>query len=489
MRCFRLASFFFIAISVVSLPVISDLSSSKSLAFDARARTLPAAPASDWLEAGGYNSASRQQTGQTEALIQRALQDGRQYLSTQDNEAKKSAKKNLEQAEKNLKEEIKRSADCEKCHELLVATYYYQTYFGFERDYDRCIETAEQAGHRFPNNGRIALFKGYALYNHGKYVEANKALKTALASADPQTAAQVNQVLQDSQQKFLTNWNRQANFYQSKESRIDVYNPQIYRMQTVFQVTPGFELQLGARGFAAQASQAPAVVDPQIQTYLENLITRLLSKSPGSPFNYKVTVLNAREVNAVTPPGHVIVYTGLLAFADNEAQLAGVLSHELAHNYGHHVARAVIKDYLARSTANALLQLINPQNQMAQILGNLGANIGLTLFSRAYSRFEEKEADHYGAHIMYNAGYSPLDASSFFLKMSKQNPKQPPKYLSTHPPLIDRADYLADYLESFPVEGREFRVDSEEFKKIRARIVPFQPQTMGPGRGVVPPNF
>ena len=89
---------------------------------------------------------------------------------------------------------------------------------------------------------------------------------------------------------------------------------------------------------------------------------------------------------------------------------------------------------------------------------------------------------------MFNAGYSPLEASSFFLKMSKASGKQPPKFLSTHPPLMDRADYLADYLDSFPADGREFRVDSEEFKKIKARLVPSQQQQRVPGRGALPPQ-
>lgn len=422
---------------------------------------------------------------QLDSLIQQAREQGMQYLSNKDDRAKKVAKSNLEQAEKMLKDELKRNAACEKCYELLTATYLYKSYFGFERNYDDCFKTAQQGLAAFPKNARIAFFKGYAHYNMREYAEANKAFKAA--QADPNLAAQVNQILLDSQQKFLTDWNRQANYYQTKESRIEV--AQGFQMVTAFQVTPEWETQLGGQGFAALTANAPKIVDNEIQTYLQNLTTRLLSKSPGSPFNYQITLVNSGEVNAVTPPGHIIVYTGLLAFADNEAQLAGVLAHELAHNYGHHQARAVIKNYYLQSATNAMLRAINPQNATAQIFAALGANIGLTLFSRAYSRFEEKEADHYGAHLMYNAGYSPLDASAFFLKMSKASGKQPPKFLSTHPPLMDRADYLADYLESFPVEGREFRVDSEEFKKIKARLVPSQqPQQRVPGRGALPPQ-
>ncbi len=421
-----------------------------------------------------------------ESQIQQAREQGMQYLTNKDDRAKKTAKSNLEQAEKFLKDELKRNAACEKCYELLTATYLYKTYFGFERNYDDCFKTAAQGLMHFPKNGRIAFFKGYAHYNSRDYAEANKAFKTALLTVDANTATQINQTLLDSQQKFLTEWNQQANYYQSKESRIEV--AQGFQMVTAFQVTPEWEIQLGGQGFAALTANAPKVVDAEIQTYLQNLTTRLLSKSPDSPFNYQLTLVNSPEVNAVTPPGHIIVYTGLLAFADNEAQLAGVLAHELAHNYGHHQARAVIKNYHIQSIANAALRAINPQNATAQIFASLGANIGLTLFSRAYSRFEEKEADQYGAHLMFNAGYSPLDASAFFLKMSKASGKQPPRFLSTHPPLMDRADYLANYLESFPADGREFRVDSEEFKKIKARLVPSQQQQRAPGRGVLPPQ-
>lgn len=429
-------------------------------------------------------SALAQDYRSIESQIQQAREQGVQYLNSRDDRARKAAKSNLEQAEKFLKDELKRNTACEKCFELLTATYLYKTYFGFERNYDDCFRTAAQGLASFPKNARIAFFKGYAHYNSRDYAAANKAFKTA--QADPNLAAQVNQILLDSQQKFLADWNRQASYYQSKESRIEV--AQGFQMVTAFQVTPEWEMQLGGQGFAALTANAPKVVDAEIQTYLQNLTTRLLSKSPGSPFNYQITIVNSPEVNAVTPPGHIIVYTGLLAFADNEAQLAGVLAHELAHNYGHHQARAVIKNYHMQSIANAALRAINPQNATAQIFASLGANIGLTLFARAYSRFEEKEADQYGAHLMYNAGYSPLDASSFFLKMSKASGKQPPKFLSTHPPLLDRADYLADYLESFPADGREFRVDSEEFKKIKARLTPSQPQRQIPGRGVLPPQ-
>lgn len=432
--------------------------------------------------------AAQDSLAQAESMIQQGRQQGLDFLNSKDERSKKASKKNLEDAEKIVKKALKDSPSCEKCYELLTNANFFQTYFGFSKDYDDCLKIAAEGLAKFPSNGRLAYLRGYAFYNSGQYSEANKSLKSAVSNVDPQTTAQINQVLQLSQQAFLTNWNRQANYYQSKESRIERYNPQTFKNEIAFQVTPEFEYQLGASGFAALTNNAQTLNDPEIQTYLENLVNRIVSKSPGSNFSYKVTLVNSSDINAVTPPGHIIVYTGLLAFAENEAQLAGVLSHELAHNYAHHQARAVIKNFQAQMVANAILGAINPQNATAQILASLGTNIGLTLFSRAYSRFEEKEADHYGAHLMFNAGYSPLDASSFFLNMSKAGMKNPPKFLSTHPPILERANYVMDYLDSFPSEGREFRTDSEDFKKIKARIAPAQQKGVAPGRGVLPPG-
>jgi predicted Zn-dependent protease len=209
-----------------------------------------------------------------------------------------------------------------------------------------------------------------------------------------------------------------------------------------------------------------------------------VSKTPGPNFNYKVTIIDSPVVNAVTVPGHIMVATGLFTFADTESELVGVLAHELAHNYGHHAARRFIKATQAQLLAEyaaSIVRALNPRSQTAQLITQLAAQFGIGLFLNAYSRHEEKEADLYAAHIMFNAGWNPTAMSLTFLKMYKLHPKQPVKFLSTHPPIQDRADYMTDYLESFPLE-REMRLDSEAFQKIKARLKGREPQ--GP---VIPP--
>jgi len=429
-------------------------------------------------------------TTQAEELIRQAREQGVAYLNSRDDRAKKTAKKNLEDAEKILKDALKRDPNCEKCTEGLVATHFYQTYFGFEKNYDECTKVAKQGLAHFPTNSRIAFFEGYAHYNSGEYNEATKSFNRYLggATGDPQTETQVRALLQDSQQRFMNGWYKQANFYSSKESRIETTG-QDFKPVTVFQATPEWELNLGGQAFAQITSQSPAMQDPELQQYLQNIVTRL-TRTPGPNYNYQVTILNSPTVNALTVPGHVFVATGLVAFAENESELAGVLSHEMAHNYGHHAARRFIKAYQAQMIAGAIAQAVNPRSQAAQIATQLITNIGMGLFLNAYNRFEEKEADLYGAHIMFNAGYDPTALSAFFTKMYKANPKQPIKFLSTHPPMPDRATYLIDYLDSFPLQSREVRTDSQEFQKIRARIASTMPrvQQKGPGNGVLPPN-
>jgi len=424
-----------------------------------------------------------------ESLIQQGRQQGLDYLSTKDNKTKRVAKQTLEEAETLLKKKLKQESDCERCYEFLVNTHFYQGYFGFSKNYDDCIKKAAEGIEKFPSNSRLYFLKGYAHYNMGEYSECIKAFNHFLMTpaTDTQSVSQVRQLLQDGQQKFLAGWNQHSQYYQSPESRITVYNQQTYKNETAFQVTPDWEMNLGSQGFITMTAQATKLDDAEIKEYLDNLVSRLINKSPGSPFSYQITIVNSPEVNAFTSPGHIVIYTGLLAAAENESELAGVLSHELAHNYAHHQARAVLQKFYMQSAANSLAKIINPQTAATQIAAQLASSITVDLFARVYSRNEEKEADLYGCHILFNAGYNPTAASNFFLKLYKLNPKRQIKLLSTHPPTVDRATYLTEYLESFPLD-KEMQLDSKEFQKMKTKLATLIPgiQPKDPNRGALP---
>src|SRR5215211_9456968 len=125
---------------------------------------------------------------QAESFITQARTDGLNYLNSKDEKAKKSAKKHLDEAEDLIKDALKKDVNCEKCYESIVKAYLSKTYFGFEKNYDDCLEWAGKGLTKFPNNKQIHFLKGYAHYNVQQFSEANKAFNNflAMAAGDPQ---------------------------------------------------------------------------------------------------------------------------------------------------------------------------------------------------------------------------------------------------------------------------------------------------------------
>src|SRR5438128_4719223 len=142
---------------------------------------------------------------QAEALLKQARETGASYANNKDEPSKKATKKAIEDAEKLMKEALKRDPACEKCTEHLARAYLYKSYFGFEKNYDDCLKVATQGLTRFPGNAPLAYIKGVAHYNSGEYAEAVRALNRYIAGAtdDPKGAAQAQQLMQDSQQRFM----------------------------------------------------------------------------------------------------------------------------------------------------------------------------------------------------------------------------------------------------------------------------------------------
>ena len=394
-----------------------------------------------------------------------------------------NVKKNLEESEKILKKALEKNRACENCIETLGSVYVIQAYMGFSKNYDDALKLLNSAQAAYPQSPKIAYALGYAQYYSSDFRGAIKSLDNflALSHGDPARETYAQQLIQASQKNFLTYWNDQANFYSSPESRIEIYNPQTYRMEVAYQVTPEWENQTGAFAVNQLGSQGPEYNDPELNSYLTQLIQRMVQSTPGPPYNYQVHVIDTPVVNAITVPGYVIVNTGLIRFVNNESELVAVLGHELGHNYGHHAARRVIKAYHAQVVTNAIISAVNPQSQTSQLIASIAGTIGLGLFLNAYNRFEESEADRYGAHISYNAGYSPTSMSTFLLHMYEANPKQPIKFLSTHPPLPKRIEELTEYIESFPL-NKEMRADSQAFQNIKAKIGSFEK----PGQNLPP---
>jgi predicted Zn-dependent protease len=216
-------------------------------------------------------------------------------------------------------------------------------------------------------------------------------------------------------------------------------------------------------------SQVPVVTDQAVVTYVARVGRALVARAGGPKYPYTFSVANYREINAFAlPGGPVWMHRGAISAARNEAQLAGVLAHEIAHIAERHAASQVSKQLVA----NGLIGLLGA------VLGNDGggartAQIGAQLLARGYmlkfSRDDEREADRVGAVMMRRAGWDPRQMIGFMETLRRAQGRDPgavAAFLSSHPAPSERVARLKTELR----RASGGRVDSPEFQRIRKRL-------------------
>ncbi len=191
------------------------------------------------------------------------------------------------------------------------------------------------------------------------------------------------------------------------------------------------------------------VNDPELKAYVEGIVSRLMAASFEPDMPIRTTVLDSPVVNAMALPGHVYVTRGLLALANSEAELAGVLGHEIGHIFERHTAERVSRGNLAQLGAVAAAVLTGSA-EMAQ----MGAQAG-QLYLLNFSRSQEYEADQVGVKLLSRAGYDPI-AQAYFLntlnrwteiELQISGASRPPEFLATHPNTAERVRRAAQDAE------------------------------------------
>ncbi len=202
-----------------------------------------------------------------------------------------------------------------------------------------------------------------------------------------------------------------------------------------------------------------------VRAYVNGVSQRVASKTERTDLPYKFTVLNSPIVNAfVTPGGYVYITRGLLALADNEAELAGVLGHELGHANALHYAQRATRQTLAQFGL-VLVGAALGGGELAK-----GTQMAALGYLQAYSRDQEYEADQLGVRYMSRAGYDPRAAGSFLMKLQAYtdleaeirgaNPNDDDlDYLATHPDTVDRFQKAYAAAETTTVENPVLNAD------------------------------
>ncbi len=193
--------------------------------------------------------------------------------------------------------------------------------------------------------------------------------------------------------------------------------------------------------------------DKRLEAYISKIGNHVLQRSDKAPFDFTFSIFNSSAINAfATPGGYVYINKGLISVVNNEAQLAGVIAHEIAHANARHVASIIEKSKklnLAMMAAIIAAALLGGGGEATAAIATFSI-AGATSISLKYQREHEEEADRMGIEYLVKSGYYPA-AMVEFLKIMKQYEfisKSIPSYLFTHPGTDDRIFYLDSLLQT-----------------------------------------
>jgi predicted Zn-dependent protease len=228
------------------------------------------------------------------------------------------------------------------------------------------------------------------------------------------------------------------------------------------------EMQLGLSSFDQMKKEVPVSKDPAANAMVQRVGRRIAAAaSPDLPnAQWEFVVFQSDEPNAFCLPGGKIgVYTGILPIAKDDAGLATVLGHEVAHAAAHHGAERLSQQMIMKYGEQALGATLSSYSSEVQSLASaaygLGTQVGIAL---PFSRKDESEADHIGLIYMARAGYNPEEALNFWQRFEAATAGQggPPAFLRTHPLTPTRIEQLRQEMPQALAEFRKHQDGSSQ---------------------------
>jgi hypothetical protein len=237
--------------------------------------------------------------------------------------------------------------------------------------------------------------------------------------------------------------------------------------------SPQEDIQLGKQVAVDAEKQLPSCNDPKVDAYLTELGKKLSAKLPaaGVEYPFEFHCVNDKAINAFAlPGGYVFVNRGAIEAADNEAQLAGVMTHELAHVALRHGTAEATKAKAAQ-TGVGILGILFGNNAGGALLTELGRFSAGGVLLR-YSRATETQADVLGTQVLYDAGYDPRALAQFFEKIEADSKGQnPPEFFSDHPNPEHRVERVDEEINKLGGLPPKMRKDSAEFEAIKREVM------------------
>lgn len=238
------------------------------------------------------------------------------------------------------------------------------------------------------------------------------------------------------------------------------------------------ERKLGDEAFEEIIVAIPLVDDPDTVDYVRALGKRLVDQLPEKLFAYRFFVANEPDMNAFAiPGGYIFMFRGMIATMENEAELAGVMSHEIGHVWRRHLARRMEKSAptTAATVAGMLAGMLLGGLAGVPALGQavtMGSLAGGTTAQLAFSREDEQEADWAAVKLMGENGYSPQEMVKSFnriWRMERTTMPDMPVYLRTHPASPQRMEFIENMVRTHPAGAKP--LDNQDFWRVQMRLI------------------
>ena len=235
---------------------------------------------------------------------------------------------------------------------------------------------------------------------------------------------------------------------------------------------PADDVKLGQQVAAEAEKELNLVTNRDVAGYISALGQRLVTKAPNDnkfPFTFKV--VDQKDINAFAlPGGPVYINRGAIESADNEAQIAGVIGHEISHVILRHGTNQASKGQIA-SGGLGILGAVLGGGTLGQVItagGSLAAN-GVLL---KYSRDAETQADLLGTQILYDSGYAPRAMAEFFDKLAKEHKGSSiEEFFSNHPIPENRIVNVNTEIRKIGPEPANPKTDSADFRRVKRTLL------------------
>ena len=229
------------------------------------------------------------------------------------------------------------------------------------------------------------------------------------------------------------------------------------------------EIEIGGKLTAGLLGAAPLVDDPGLQQYVNDVGYWIASRSKRADLPWRFGVIQSDGINAFAAPGgYVVITLGLYSLLENEAQLAAVLAHEIAHVVRKHHLKALQKTMKREFWSDLTIEVVDDEKDQEKLRELV--NAGVQLYATGLDRKYEYDADRRGVVLAARAGYDPYAFLDVLTTIDSINPaaEELSVLMKTHPPTTERLEQLASQMDGRLDRYASGRLNAQRFRQVTA---------------------